>query len=160
MLSQSLVKKLFEYADGKLYWHERASGTAPKGAEAGCVQGNGYRGITIRGRMYPAHRLIYLYHHGRLPAMIDHIDGDILNNRVENLRAATVRQNGANRKRGTNNSSGVKNVSWCKTARKWTVMVQKNKMQHYFGRYESLAEAADVARQARLKLLGEFTRHE
>lgn len=160
MLNQNEIKNLFDYSDGKLYWRKRMSSKAPQNAEAGFIQGNGYRGVGIRGRVYAAHRLVYLYHHGCLPAAIDHIDGDILNNRVENLRPATALQNGANRKRGVNNSSGVKNVSWCKTAQKWTVMIQKNKVQHYFGRYKNLAEAADVARQARLKLLGEFARHE
>jgi len=159
MLTKELVESLFDYKDGALYWKVRAANNVFAGDKAGFIQGNGYYGVRIDGKIYPLHRVIFLYHHGHLPVMIDHIDGNILNNRAENLRPVTVQQNGANRKRNANNASGVKNVSWSKAACKWTVMVQKAGVQHYFGRYESLDEAALVAKQARTNLHQTFARH-
>jgi hypothetical protein len=159
MLTQKLVKERFDYRDGKLYWKIRAANNVFAGDEAGFMQGNGYRGVVIHRKIYPLHRVIFLYHYGFLPKIVDHIDCNIANNSIENLRSATVAANGHNKRVGVNNTSGVKNVSWCKAARKWVVMVQKNGKQHYFGRYENLDDAALVARQARTNLHQTFARH-
>ena len=159
MLTQEIARNLFDYRDGTLYWKVRAAKNVFAGDKAGFMQGNGYWGVRINQKTHQAHRVIFLYHYGHLPKVVDHIDGDILNNLVENLREATASTNGCNRRAGVNNTSGVKNVSWCKAARKWTVMVQKNGAQQYFGRYENLDEAASVAKQARADLHQTFARH-
>ena len=159
MLTQEIVKDLFDYKDGALYWKVRAAKNVFAGDRAGFMQGNGYHGVVVNHKIHALHRVIFLHQHGFLPEVVDHIDGNILNNTVENLRAATRAKNGANQRISAANTSGVKNVSWCKVARKWTVMVQKNGVQHYFGRYEDLGAAALVAKQARIDLHQIFARH-
>ena len=159
MLTQETAQNLFDYKDGALYWKVRAAHNVFAGDKAGFVQGNGYHGVVVDRKIHALHRVIFLHQHGFLPEVVDHIDGNILNNNVENLRAATRSKNGANQRTSAANTSGVKNVSWCKVARKWTVMVQKNGAQHYFGRYANLDEAASVAKQARTDLHQTFARH-
>lgn len=158
-LTKELVNELFTYENGALFWKICPAKNVPAGAKAGYVQGNKYLGVTIFRKMYPLHRVIFLYHSGYLPKIVDHIDGDILNNKIENLRAATVATNGANRRIGYNNTSGVKNVSWRKATKKWDVRVQKASVRYYVGSYKTLEEAAHAAAQARLTLHQEFVRH-
>ena len=62
------------------------------------------------GKMYLTYRLIFLMEHGYMPKYVDHINGDPADNRIENLREATAMQNGTNRGKQTNNTSGYKNV--------------------------------------------------
>ncbi len=64
---------------------------------AGCVAGHGYRFITINQHRYYAGRLAFLFVYGRWPEpMIDHINGVKDDDRIENLREVTSRENGQN----------------------------------------------------------------
>jgi len=65
---------------------------------------DGYYRMQFNSKFYRTHRIIYFMHHGVDPGekVIDHIDGDPTNNRIENLRACTQQENIQNaRKRGT-----------------------------------------------------------
>ncbi len=59
------------------------------------IGSDGYYRMKFQGRFYRTHRIIYFMHTGKDPAelVVDHIDGNRLNNRIENLRACTVQQN-------------------------------------------------------------------
>lgn len=86
--------------------------------------------ICLDNRLYLAHRLGYLYVHGEFPSeKLDHIDRDKTNNRVQNLRPATHKQNSENKGIQANNTSGYKGVSWSKQRSKWVAVIcqhQKN----------------------------------
>jgi hypothetical protein len=157
MLNQQEAHRLWRYDQGRLYWKVKPSGNVRLGAEAGCVHGNGYREVSINRNTYGIHRVVFLMFHGFMPPKIDHIDNNPLNNRVENLRAATHSSNGWNRRMGSNNSSGVKNVH--RDNGRWVVTLHRNNKRHYYGRYYDIAEAAKVAEQARLNLYGNYARH-
>ena len=69
------------------------------GSIAGTVtnsRGKNYLVIRIDGRGYKAHRLAYLYVHGVLPKIVDHKDGDSLNNKISNIRSCSAVQNNQN----------------------------------------------------------------
>lgn len=78
--------------------------------------------------------------------MVDHIDGNGLNNQRQNLRICTNSQNQFNSKKQSNNTSGFKGVSWHKGNRKWKVaMVVRGKRISigYFSEKEKAAAAYD-----------------
>lgn len=91
-------------------------------------------------------------------SFVDHIDNNKLNNCLFNLRYATTSENQQNRSLNTNNTSGVKGVSWRKDANKWQVIIRSpitNKQTHlgYFNNIED----AKRTRQAKAKeLFGEY----
>lgn len=124
-MDQNYVKDLFDYYDGKLFWKVRKSDKTKIGSEAGSKQSNGYVKIRIDGKSYRLHRLVYLYHHGILPEYIDHIDGNPSNNLIENLRPATLRENGLNRTKQLNNTSGYKGVYLHKATKNGLLIVME-----------------------------------
>lgn len=151
------VRATFEYDDGVLRWRLSPSRSVRAGAVAGAENGRGYIQVQWRGRLFVLHKLIYAYHHGWVPEVVDHVDGDTQNNRIENLRAATKAENQYNAKRRTDNSSGHKNVR--KHGDKWQVVVRQNGRRHHVGTFDDLGAAAAAAEQARKNLHGEFARH-
>jgi hypothetical protein len=114
--------------------------------------------MRVDGVVYTLHRLIFIYHHGYAPKIIDHINNDRSDNRIENLREATQQQNCLNRKLHKNNTSGVKNVRWDKKCQKWVVELSINRKRRFFGWHEDLEFAELVALEARDKYHGVFAR--
>jgi hypothetical protein len=89
MFTQNDLKELFEYRnDGYLIRKIKTSNSVKTGDIAGCDTGNGYKKIRAFGKPYLSHRLIFFWHYGVFPKEIDHINGDTVDNRIENLRAA------------------------------------------------------------------------
>lgn len=146
----------FEYRDGVLYWKNPASSRIEIGREIGTKDSKGYLSVRLGYTHHRVHRLIFLMHNGYLPEFIDHIDGDKLNNRIENLRAATKSQNSQNTGMISNNTSGVRNVSWCRPRKKWVVAMKFYGKNRYIGAFEDLELAELVAYEARDKFFGAF----
>ena len=64
------------------------------GDVAGTRSSHDYWQISIRDKVYSAHRLAWFYVHGTWPSrVIDHIDGDRMNNRIDNLRDVSTKEN-------------------------------------------------------------------
>lgn len=62
---------------------------------AGSIQSTGYASIVFRGKRYLVHRVVYALVHGECPCemQINHIDGNKLNNNIENLELVTASEN-------------------------------------------------------------------
>jgi hypothetical protein len=86
-------------------------GRARCGQIAGTIQNNGYRIIRLDRQPYLEHHLVWFFKHGVWPRLLDHKDGDRVNNDPVNLRLADNSGNAANSKRFSTNSSGFKGVS-------------------------------------------------
>ena len=156
-LTLSRVHELFDYKDGNLIWKFAKSRRVKTGDIAGYLAHEGYIDIGVDGGIYKAHRLIYFYHNGYFPLFIDHIDGNRSNNKIQNLRSATISQNAMNQKISTKNSSGVKGVYWHKRDKKWVVQLKVNFKRHYFGYFNDKKAAELVAVEATNKLHKEFS---
>ena len=159
-LTQAEAHRLFEYRDGVLYWRERPvkSRKAKGDMEAGTLTTGGYKKITVEQKKYYVHQVIFLMQHGYIPVVVDHIDGDTKNNRLENLRASDKAKNACNSRIRLDNSSGCRGVAWHKIANKWTVQVVQNKKPKYLGLYEDFELACLVADEARDLYHGEYAR--
>lgn len=158
-ITQDYVKQLFEYRDGELYWKIKHSRNVWIGRKVGSKTQRGYYQLQLNKKFYLNHRIIFLMHHGYLPEYLDHIDGNPSNNKIENLRAATLTQNQYNTKLHKNNNSGFKGVSWCNTTNNWRVRIQIKKVGKVIGYFDDLELAGLVAQEARNKYHGEFANH-
>lgn len=156
MISQEKLKELFDYSsDGELVWKVNVS-NVKAGSIAGTTRKDGYKSIGVQKEKHLLHRLVFLYHTGRMPQYIDHIDGDPSNNRIENLRECTLSQNQQNRRVGKDNKSCVKGVSWHKKLKKWRATIRHNKEQIHLGMFDDFDVAVRVANEARMSMHREF----
>jgi hypothetical protein len=89
---------------------------------------------------------------------IDHKDDDSLNNHRSNLRSATHAQNGHNRKRQRNNTSGIKGVCWDSIRSRWYVQIRVNRQRKFLGRFTNKRLATLVYSDAAKRLHKEFSR--
>jgi hypothetical protein len=118
------------------------------GKHARRVDGNGYIKIQIKGKNYKAHRLAWLMTYEKWPdGEVDHIDGNGLNNRIENLRDVTKSQNQRNRRINKASTTGVTGVCFHKVKKKYEVSIKSNGRQVYVGAFKTIEEAA-AARKA------------
>jgi hypothetical protein len=88
----------------------------------------------------------------------DHINGDRLDNRKNNLRKATLSQNGMNKRRQSNNTSGFKGVYWHKGAKKWCCRIKIHGKTLYLGMYINIEDAAQVYDKNAIEIFGEFAK--
>jgi len=151
--SKEDVETLFDYKDGALYWKIKPY----MGKKAGVAEPRGYVRVGYKGKKYLLHRLIFLYHHGYLPEIVDHINNDQSNNNIENLRASDSIKNQYNRSINKNNLTGIKGVK--ARHNKYVVSLRINGEQKHFGTYEDLELAALVANEARNKYHGIYARY-
>ena len=106
------------------------------------------------------HVQVWEAHNGKVPdgMVVDHINGDIHDNRIENLRLATVAQNICNSKRSVANKTGLKGLSWDASRQVFRGAIRANYKQHAVR--GSLLDVACWLFRMRRELHGEFARFE
>ena len=151
--SQSELKELFDYdpETGVFTWRKAVGRKIRAGAVAGTAS-NGYIRIRMGGAAYKAHRLAWVYVHGKEPAdQIDHVNGDGRDNRIANLREASHSENAQNRHVLPFNKSGYAGVIWDGSRSKWVARIMTNRRYRTIGAYDDKAEAAHAYRNEKKK---------
>lgn len=117
----------------------------------------GYGKIGAWGKIWLAHRLVWVSVNGPIPegTDIDHMCHNRACVNVAHLREATRGQNGANRRGPEARSvTGVRNVS--RNGKGFAVQIMSGGKAHYFGTFPTVSEAAQAAERGRAELFGEF----
>lgn len=91
--------------------------------------------------------------------IIDHINSDKLDNRLDNLRFVSPQQNAMNQSARTHpKHSRYKGVSFDKSRNKWIAYCIKDNKQHYLGRFTDEKLAAKAYNEKAKEFFGEFSR--
>ena len=143
--SKETLREYFSYDSRGLFIRLKRSGQTGKvGAEArGHKHSGGYRYLGFQGIQFRLHRLVWQFHYGNCPNELDHINRNKDDNRLENLRAATLSQNHFNVGLRRDNSSGTKGLRFEQAKKLWHGRVWINGKRVSTGRSKSKA----IARQ-------------
>ena len=145
MLTRDRVCELFDYdpATGDLI-RRVAKANQPAGAVAGSVNAKGHLNVQVDGRLYAAHRLVFLMHHGWLPREIDHENRIKTDNRIGNLRPCSRSQNTGNVGLRSINITGFKGIWFAKHANRWRAAIKVHGVSKHLGYFDT-PEAAALA---------------
>jgi hypothetical protein len=151
----------YDALTGIFKWRQRRF-RAQSGLAAGCINREGYRQIRLDDKLYVASRLAWIYSHGEIPAAfeIDHRNGIRDDDRLENLRLATDRQQAQNRGRLRNNTSGKTGVIWNRRKRIWMAKIRIRGRRVYIGSAKSFEAACRLRDAAERICFGKFRRQE
>jgi hypothetical protein len=166
------LSELFSYEPetGFLYWKERAQSWFPDrghGGAYGCMRrwnadnanrraftakdGPGYHWGAIKGIRCKAHQVVWALHNGEWALeQIDHVNGIRTDNRIENLRAVSHRENARNAKIYRSNKSGTPGVSWHKRDQIWIARINTTEGRLALGSYRDLADAVRARKSAEI----------
>lgn len=160
---QSVAERFtYDPATGDLRWKIRPREDFPTergwrifnsqygGALVTSVHRKGYLRAYAFGRSYLAHRIIAAIMAGSCPPhlQVDHINGDVADNRWSNLRLIYGGENQRNMKRAENNTSGVSGVVWDHSRERWQARIQINGKTRYLGRFDNKADAIRARKDA------------
>lgn len=169
--SQDILNQLLRHdtETGKLYWRERSvfffKGTK-RSPEVSCLLWNaknancealnyinphGYKCGRILGRAASAHRTVWKMKYGFDPDVIDHIDGNRVDNRISNLRSIVRGDNQKNMKRSKVNKSGVTGVRKMTKSEKWTATINVDFSSIHLGCFDSFGDAVKARKEAEIK---------
>jgi hypothetical protein len=174
--SPEVLRQLLRYEPdtGKLFWLPRPVSMFEDGAQGArqncaawngryawkeamtAVKSDGYKHGALFYHYIPAHRVIWALQTGQWPSgLIDHADGDKMNNRWENLRSASYAENGWNRGASSQNRGGVKGVR--RAGKKWTAQMTINGTTMHLGTFACRTAAAYAYAVASRRHHGRFS---
>ena len=144
MITQAEVQDWFTYVDGNLVW--KKGNAKVLGKIAGCFKSRGYRYVCLNGKHYRVHRLIFLYHHGYLPELVDHDDNDRRNNHIENLIDRSNSENLLKSPFRQFKASGVKGLIYSEKKQKWILDSDYRRGNKRLGEFDAYDDAVLCAK--------------
>lgn len=159
LTKETLQKHMrYDQESGHLIWVVPTGHRAKAGQAAGAPHSAGYRFVSVFGRKYLVHHLVWLYHHGELPPKhldIDHKDGDRANSRIENLRLVSRTENLAG---GRGRSNPILPGVMPTPSGRYASAVHINGKRMYLGTFDTPEEAHEVHKVAHVKHFGEASK--
>lgn len=153
-ITQEELKKLLHY-DPETGVFIRKVSTAKRmkiGDVAGWItlsNGKSYIRMSISYKPYLAHRLAWLYMTGRFPSgEIDHINGNGLDNRFNNIREVLPQINMMNKRVYASNKSGISGVYWHNRDHVWSSSISINNTRVNLGCFDNIFDAACARKSA------------
>lgn len=158
-LTQEKLKKELYYdpQTGQFIWRKgRNNGRVAGWKEPRPTGGERLR-IKVDYKTYYASRLAWLYMTGQWPEEeVDHVNRDSLDNRWENLRAATIAQNRSNTGVRSHNKLGVKGVACTRNGKRFTARIRVHGKRVFLGTFDDVPSAQNAYTQAAKRLHGQF----
>lgn len=131
-------------------WNGRFANTRAGTLTSG-KSGKVYEMIVIDYKKYKCHRIIFKMFYGFDPREVDHINGNGLDNRIENLRSVSSIENQRNLRLQNHNTSGVAGVCFNKTFNKWWAYMKINGKQKSLGYFELFENAVEARRKGEIE---------
>ncbi len=152
LLTKDELRKLFVYCPETGVLTRRVGLKKGKAAESVITHsGKKYFRVSVNGKTYPVHRIIWVYMFGVVPNEIDHINGNGLDNRLCNLRNVDRSENCRNQRLFRTSTSGYTGVCWCKKTKKWMAYIKVNQKNINLGRYNDKKLAIKARSEANIK---------
>lgn len=152
-LTAEALRSVLNYdpVSGVFTWRAPVARSVSVGDVAGSRATQGYLQIKVSGRPYMAHRLAWLYVHGKWPAdQVDHRNGDRTDNRIENLRECSQGENGQNLAVYRSNTSGLTGVTH--RAGQWRARIDVGGKQKHLGWFRTAEDASAAYLRAKAEL--------
>lgn len=147
----------YDPLSGNMVWTVNR-GRIKAGSNAGCIDKHGYYKLMINKKNHYLHRLAWLLSYGYMPSdSIDHINNNKQDNRLENLRIASAKDNSRNRGLYRNSTTGLKGVSKLKNGNFMSSICVDGK-SIYLGAFDTPEQAHSEYCKAAEKLHGNFAR--
>jgi hypothetical protein len=122
------------------------------GDQAGTKMKAGYIRIKVDNKFYLAHRLAWLYVHGKWPEEeLDHINHNAWDNRLCNLRGVSRVENCKNKALSVRNNSGTNGVGFNKASNKWQARITVDKKLVHLGFFDNVEDAVNARRSADMR---------
>lgn len=150
------IKTLFYYLDGKLIRNKSCGGQI-KGTIAGNKHHSGYWQVRVAGKLYPRSHIVWVLHNNYFPKEIDHIDQDKDNDRIENLREASHRENCCNRKKWRGEGK-YKGVYLSNNGLKFVAQIRHKGKLYHLGTFDNEELAKDAYDKKCIELFKEYAK--
>lgn len=158
MTIEQVQEKFYADASGKLFYKVDSGiwGRIKAGTVAGGIRPDGYLEVRLKQRLFLVHHVIWALNHGAWPqGLMDHINGNRTDNRIQNLRDVCDRVNAENKHaHQSNNKLRLLGVTYRRNRNTYTAKINVCGKCHYLGEFK-LPEQAHKAYLAAKRRLHE-----